>query len=307
MRDAFVNTLLRIMQNDKSVIMLTADLGFGVLAPLWEAIPDRIINVGIAEQAMTGIAAGMAAEGKTIFTYSSCNFPSMRCLEQIRMDCAYHDLNVKIVGTGCGLSFGNLGVSHHAIEDIAITRAIPNMVVAVPADQEEAAAMTNAIYLHYGPAYLRLDRDGEPAIHEKLGALPLGKSLKVLEGEDIAIFTAGSIMDEVIKARNRLSNAGLSVAVYSFPTVKPIDKETIIDCVKRYQYIFTVEEHNVVGGFGSAVAEVLAQSDRTAKLEIIGINDMFSHIAGSQQFLREYYGIDAYSISERILSCVSGR
>lgn len=302
MRDTFVRTLIDIAQNDKNVYLITGDLGFGVLKPFWELLPEQFINAGIAEQNMTGIAAGMALEGKTIFTYSIGNFPTLRCIEQIRNDCAYHNANVKIVCIGGGFVYGSLGMSHHATEDLAIMRALPDVVVMAPGDSIEAENATKAIYKHQGTCYLRLGRGGERRIHENINDFSIGKAIKVKDGEDIAIFSTGGISDEAIDAYKKLELCGIKPALYTFPTVKPIDRNVIIDCSQKYELLVTVEEHNIVGGFGSAVSEVLAENYfRKCKLVRIGINDTYSSVVGSQSFLRENYNMAAQNIVERVI------
>lgn len=303
MRDTFVRTLIDIAKNDKDVILVTGDLGFGVLKPYWEALPDQFVNAGIAEQDMTGFAAGLALEGKTVFTYSIGNFPTLRCIEQIRNDCAYHDANVKIVCVGGGFVYGSLGMSHHATEDIAMMRALPNVTVMAPGDLTEAAEATKAIYKQKGTCYLRLGRGGEQKIHEKIDNFQIGKAIKIQDGSRIAIFSTGAIFDEAKGAIELLEKEGISAALYTFPTVKPIDKEVITDCAKRYEAVITVEEHNIIGGFGSAVSEVMAEmSDKKAKLVRIGLNDMYSCIVGTQKYLRNEYGMSAVKIADRVRS-----
>lgn len=303
MRDTFVRTLIDIAKNDKDVILVTGDLGFGVLKPYWEALPDQFINAGIAEQDMTGFAAGLALEGKTVFTYSIGNFPTLRCIEQIRNDCAYHDANVKIVCVGGGFVYGSLGMSHHATEDIAIMRALPNVTVMAPGDLTEAAEATKAIYEQKGTCYLRLGRGGEQKIHEKIENFRIGKAIKIRDGSRVAVFSTGAIFDEAKGAVELLEQDGISAALYTFPTVKPIDKEVILECARRYEAIVTVEEHNIIGGFGSAVSEVMAEmSDKNAKLVRIGLNDMYSCIVGTQKYLRNEYGMSAVKIADRIRS-----
>ena len=301
MRDTFVRTLIDIAKKDKNVILVTGDLGFGVLKPYWEQLPDQFINAGIAEQDMTGFAAGLALEGKTVFTYSIGNFPTLRCIEQIRNDCAYHDANVKVVCVGGGFVYGSLGMSHHATEDIAMMRALPNVTVMAPGDLTEAAEATKAIYEQKGTCYLRLGRGGEQKIHEKIDNFRIGKAIKINDGEKIAVFSTGAIFDEAKGAVEMLKEDGLNPALYTFPTVKPIDKDVITECAKKYDMIVTVEEHNIIGGFGSAVAEVTAEMvDKKAKLVRIGLNDMYSCIVGTQKYLRNEYGMRAQKIADRV-------
>lgn len=301
MRDTFVKTLIELAKKDKNIGLVTGDLGFGVLKPFWEQVPNQFTNAGIAEQNMTTVAAGMALEGKTVFTYSIGNFPTLRCLEQIRNDCAYHNANVKIVCIGGGFVYGSLGMSHQATEDLAILRALPDVVVMAPGDLVEAEEATKAIAAYPGTCYLRLGRGGEKRIHDKIDNFQIGKAIQVREGKRIAIFSAGAIFEEVQGACDLLLQAGYDPAVYTFPTVKPIDKEVIEQCSKEYEMIVTCEEHNIIGGFGSAVAEVMAEmKEKKAYLVRIGINDVYGIEVGNQNYLRDQYGISARKIAARI-------
>ena len=301
MRNAFVKTLLEIAKNDKNVYIITGDLGFGVLKPFWDELPNQIINAGVAEQNMTSIAAGLAMQGKTVYTYSIGNFPTLRCIEQIRNDCAYHNANVKIVCVGGGFVYGSLGMSHHATEDIAMMRALPDVTVLAPGDLVEAEYATRAIYEHQGTCYLRLGRGGERRIHEKLDGFTIGKAIEIQKGEKVAVFSTGAIFDEVNEACEELKKQDIVPTVYTFPTVKPIDREVILECAKTHKSIITVEEHNLSGGFGSAVAEVLAECDEAkAKLIRIALDDRYSSIVGSQKYLRKQYCIDAKTIFEKV-------
>lgn len=307
MRDTFVRTLIELAKENKNIELITGDLGFGVLKPYWEQVPDQFTNAGIAEQNMTTAAAGMALEGKTVFTYSIGNFPTLRCLEQIRNDCAYHNANVKIVCVGGGFVYGSLGMSHQATEDLAILRALPDVVVMAPGDLVEAEKCTKALAKYQGTAYLRLGRGGERRIHDKIENFQIGKAVKVRDGKKIAIFSTGAIFEEVQGACDRLAEAGYEPAVYTFPTVKPIDKEVIEQCSRDFELIVTCEEHNIVGGFGSAVAEVMAEMrQKQAHLLRIGLNDVYAVRVGSQKYLREQYGMSAEKIAERIEGEING-
>lgn len=303
MRDTFVRTLVQLAKEDKKIELITGDLGFGVLKPYYESLPDQFTNAGIAEQNMTGVAAGMALEGKTVFTYSIGNFPTLRCLEQIRNDCAYHSANVKIVCVGGGFVYGSLGMSHQATEDIAILRALPDVVVMAPADLVEAEECTKALAKYPGTAYLRLGRGGEKRIHERIEDFQIGKAIKVKDGKKVAIFSTGAIFEEVQEAYGMLVEKGLEPVVYTFPTVKPLDVEVIRECAKECEMIVTCEEHNIVGGFGSAVAEVMAEMRRKkAFLLRIGLNDEYSIKVGNQKYLREQYGFNAENIVKKIIA-----
>lgn len=302
MRDTFVRTLVEIAKKDKNIELVTGDLGFGVLKPYWEQVPNQFTNVGIAEQNMTTVAAGMALEGKTVFTYSIGNFPTLRCLEQIRNDCAYHNANVKIVCVGGGFVYGSLGMSHQATEDIAIMRSLPGVVVMAPGDLVEAEEATKAIAKHQGTCYLRLGRGGEKRIHDKIDNFQIGKAIKVRDGERAAIFSTGAIFEEVSGAYDILQLKGINPEVYTFPTVKPIDEQVIRSCAEKFDLIVTCEEHNIVGGFGSAVAEVMAEmKSKKARLVRIGLNDKYACEVGNQKYLRGKYGMLSQQIADKVL------
>ena len=300
MRDSFVRSVLELAKNDRNVELITGDLGFGVLRPFWETVPDQFLDVGIAEQNMTAMAAGMALEGKTVFTYSIGNFPTLRCIEQIRNDCAYHGANVNIVCVGGGFVYGSLGMSHHATEDLSTMRSLPDVAVFAPADKVEAAAVAKAVAAYPGTCYIRLGRGGEKVIREDIGEFKVGKAIPVCEGTRVAIFSTGDIAGEVMKAKAILESQGITPTIYTFPTVKPIDADTVRACAASHELIVTCEEHNIVGGFGSAVAEVLAEMNNAPRLVRVGIDDTYCAIVGDQNHLRDHYGLTAEKIADRI-------
>lgn len=300
MRNAFVTKLCSLAGQEKNIFLLTGDLGFGVLTKFWEEYPERFINAGICEQNMTSVAAGLALEGKNVFTYSIANFPTMRCLEQIRNDVAYHDANVTIVAVGGGFSYGALGMSHHATEDIAIMRALPNMHIFTPCDPMEAEKATEIAASFPHPCYIRLGRGGEKPLAHQTNTFKLGSSNILKEGKNVAILSAGAIANEAVDAADLLNEENIRCAVYSFFTVKPIDEQTIVKVTEKYEHIFTVEEHNVVGGFGSAVSDVCAQYGCHAKVHKLGLQDEYTSIVGSQEYLRNAYGISAIKIKNTI-------
>lgn len=306
MRDAFTASLQLLAAQDPNLMLITGDLGFGVLRPFWETYPDQFINAGIAEQAMTGMAAGMALSGKTVFTYSIGNFPTLRCLEQIRNDCAYHNANVKVVCVGGGFVYGALGMSHHATEDIAIMRALPGVTIFAPGDPMEVKAIMPVLYNHPGTCYLRLGRGGEPVLHTKpIENYTLGQSLCLYEGKRICILTTGGILSQGVNARNLLLEKGIEAGLYSFPTVKPIDEKTLLRLSMEYDLICTLEEHTLVGGFYSAVAEVLAPVlRRKAALLPFGMKDIYATQVGDQQYLRQVYGLDGQSVADSIMTAL---
>jgi transketolase len=304
MRTVFNKTLIEIAKNDPRIHMILADIGYGEIEPFDKAFPGRLYNVGVAEQNMTGVACGMAMEGNICITYSIANFPTLRCLEQIRNDVCYHNQNVKIVIIGGGVSYGPLGVSHHSTEDIAIMRALPNIVVIVPCDNYEAEAATHAMIEHQGPVYYRCGYKNESDIHESPIKFEIGKSIPVSDGKDLAIFFTGPIGYDAKIAAKKLEAEGYSIRLVSMHSIKPIDKEEIVYSSKNIGKILTVEEHNLSGGLGSAVAEVLADEGCICKFKRMALPDVNVSKVGSQQWLREQYGLgvnDIYNAAKAMI------
>ena len=302
MRNAVVRKITELAEKNEKIILMTGDLGYNVLNVFWEKFPERFFNAGIAEQNMMAVAAGMALENKIVFAYSVANFPTLRCLEQIRNDCAYHQANVKIVSIGGGFAYGSLGMTHHATEDIGVIRALPNMTVISPGDLTEAEKAVEAICKINGPCYLRLGKGGEKRLHSEEIEFTVGKALEVKSGSRAAIFTTGAILEEAIEAAERLREKGIDPYIFSFHTIKPIDADTIRKVAGEVELIITLEEHNIIGGLGSAVAEVLAENEKGARLRRMGLNDTYSGIVGNQKYLRKYYHMDAESVAGEILN-----
>ena len=300
MRDAFVRALLGEMEKDERVILITGDLGFGVLQPVWDRFPDRIINAGIAEQGMVGMAAGLASNGRIVLVYSIGNFPTLRPLEQIRNDCAYPGANVKIVCVGGGFVYGSLGMSHHATEDMSIMRALPGVTCFAPGDPAEAEAVTRTAIRTEGTCYIRLGRGNEPKVHEQpVTDWYLPAPLTIRKGTDIAILSTGGILTQTAEAARILEERGISAEVVSFPCFKPMDRDAVKRLTERFSILVTAEEHNVTGGFGSAVCEVTAELGNGCRIYRVGLKDRYTAVVGNQQYLREVYGMDAESIADR--------
>ena len=303
MRDAFTRALMREAAKDPKLTLVTGDLGFGVLKPFWETYPEQFVNAGIAEQGMTGLAAGLAMTGRTVLTYSIGNFPTLRCIEQIRNDCAYHNANVKVVCVGGGFVYGSLGMSHHATEDMAILRALPGVTVFTPGDPHEVEAIVPVMLNTPGTCYLRLGRGGEPYLHGgPIEGYTAPRALTLREGKDVALLSAGGILTQTAGAAKLLEERGVSAEVVSFPCLKPIDADKLIELSQRFRHIVTVEEHSVVGGFGSAACEVLAEAGSACRVHRIGMEDVYSTIVGTQDYLRGEYGMDAKAICARTLA-----
>jgi transketolase len=304
MRDAFIESLTSLAEQDPRILLITGDLGFGVLTNFVHRFPSQFLNAGIAEQNMTGLAAGIAREGRIVFTYSIGNFPTLRCLEQIRNDVCYHDSNVKIVTIGGGMSYGPLGIYHHATEDLAIMRCIPDMIVVAPSDIDEAKGATKAIAAWEGPAYLRIDKSSAPST---AGAEPfqLGRARKLRDGKDITLVSTGGLTGEALRASDNLAEQGISCRVLSMHTIKPLDTAALLSAAAETGGIVTIEEHSVEGGLGGAVAEVLLEScARPRVFRRIGLRAGFSSVVGSQEYLRHIYDLDADAIARQTLACL---
>lgn len=290
MRKAFVKTLIDLAERDENVYLLTGDLGFGVFEDFIKRFPGRFLNCGVAEQNMIGVAAGLALSGKKPYVYSIVPFVTMRCFEQIRNDLCYQNLDVKIIGTGSGFSYGELGATHYGLEDIAVLRSLPNMVIFSPADPLETEELILKSYQIKNPSYIRLARSGEPLIHKNLPQLEIGKPLVLKEGEDGAVIATGSHqVGAGLEAVEKLKELGYHFKMINLHTLKPIDKEALLKELKDIKKVFTIEEHNKIGGLGSAVAEILAESDWQGKLKIIAVPDEYPSEIGGPDYLRRKY------------------
>ena len=296
MRTAFINQLIEEAKTNKKIFLLVGDLGFSVIEPFAELFPERYLNVGIAEQNMAGIAAGLAMEGYCVYIYSIGNFPTLRCMEQIRYDICYHNLNVKIVAVGGGFAYGSLGASHHATEELGMLRTIPNLVVCAPGDPFEAKAITTFTSQHNGPCYIRLGKAGEPVVHtDSFDGIALGSVLKIKEDGEVAVFSTGAMLKYVT---DFVDQNHIKTSIFSFPFVKPLSKEALIKIVIAHKKIITIEEHQVQGGFGSAILETINDLLNEGKLKShpivkrVAIPDKFYSVAGSQDYLRKIAGLE---------------
>ena len=299
MRTAFIETLLELAEQDDRIWLLTGDLGFSVLEPFVKLFPDRFVNMGVAEQNMTGVAAGLALEGKIVFTYSIANFPVMRCLEQIRNDVCYHNLNVKIVAVGGGVAYGAAGYTHFAVEDLAVMRAMPNMTVIAPGDPTEAGLATRAIKELDGPGYLRLGKARETCVYQTQPLFKIGKAITVREGNDITLISTGGILGEVLSAAEQLA-LQFQTRVLSMPTVKPLDQDAVRKAADETKLIVTVEEHSKIGGLGDAVAEILIMERFNCKVLKLALDNTLHSNVGSQNFLRPLFSLDAAGIARAV-------
>jgi transketolase len=301
MRTTFFRTLADLAKNDDRVNLVVADIGFGAVDVFTEVAPSRFTNVGIAEQNMIGVAAGLSSLGAIVFAYSIANFPTIRCLDQIRLDVCYHEANVVVVSGGSGLSYGSLGATHHATEDVAIMRALPKMRVVCPAGQAETEFVTRALVDAPGPAYLRLSRGSglDTPAHPDA---PIGAAIQVKAGERVAILGSGAGYEvaegvaRLLAARDRIE-----ASLWSFPWVKPIDGDAITTLAKSHDLIVTVEEHSLLGGFGTAVLECLADNRLLVPVLRAGLPDNFVSVAGSQAYLTDIAGFTSERIASKVL------
>ena len=296
MRTAFINQLTEEAKNNDKIFLIVGDVGFSVVEEFADLFPDRFLNAGIAEQNMIGVAAGLAKEGYNVYVYSIGNFPTLRCMEQIRYDVAYHNLSVKIVSVGAGYAYGSLGASHHATEELGMMRVIPNMVVCSPGDPVEAKAITTLSANYDGPMYLRLGKAGEAIVHtDQLIRLTVGDLLPIqCLKSDKVLLVSGSILDYATKY---ISAERIAVDIYSIPFIKPLNVIQIKEIADQYSDIIILEEHQKSCGVGSAIIEQINDLYAYGKLSVypkikrIAIQDKFYSISGSQDYLRKIAGL----------------
>ena len=300
MRKGYGETLIELGKKYKNLVVLDADLsGSTQTAMFAKEFPDRFFNAGVAEQNMIGMAAGLATTGKIVFASSFAMFAAGRAWEIIRNLVAYPKLNVKIVATHAGITVGEDGASHQMCEDIAIMRAIPNMVVIAPTDYYHTKNVIRVIADYRGPVYVRMPRRDTEIIYEseEEATFEIGKGKVLVDGDDLTIIATGEEVPEALKAGEILKENGISAEIVEMATIKPIDEDII---KKSKDFIVTVEDHNIIGGLGGAVAEVIASNGLNKKLLRIGINDVFGR-SGKADELLKYYGLDGESIAKKII------
>jgi transketolase len=306
MRKVFFETLEKISRNNKDVFLMIADLGVKFFQNFKSIDPKRFFNVGVAEPNMIGVAAGLAMAGKNVYCYSMIPFLTMRTFEQIRVDLCYNNLSVKLLGAGGGLVYGAEGITHHAIEDIAIMRSLPNMTVVAPGDAKEAKALAEISVSHKGPLFIRFGRDSDPVIHKGNIKFEIGKGIIIEKGKDVCLVATGSMLFTAKTVSDILKEKGINATLISMHTIKPIDDKLIKNCAGKYGHIFTLEEHSILGGLGGAVAEVLSESGYCGKFKRIGIQDkyLFPDMGGVDH-LRKKAGLDQDSILKTILKSIN--
>ena len=303
MRNAYLAALYELAKNNKQIMSLNADIGAIVFDKFRADFPDQFVNFGVAEPNMISAAAGMASCGKIPFTYTITPFITMRTYEQIRNDVCLQNMNVKIVGVGAGLVYSTLGPTHHAIEDIAIMKVLPNMTIISPADPLEAKKATFAAAQIEGPVYLRLGTSKEPSVYQHDYDFTVGRGVKLKDGKDATIIATGSIVYDALQVAKELERERISVRLLNIHTIKPIDKEIILQAAGETRAILTVEEHNIEGGFGNSVAGVILEGNGSpVKFKRLGINDCFCSFYGTHQELKSHYGIAKEDIIREVIN-----
>lgn len=311
MRNAFAQQITRLAQEDPRVVLLSGDIGNRLFDDLKAKCPGRFFNCGVAEANMIGVAAGMAMSGLRPVCYTITPFLTYRCLEQIRIDVCYHHVPVILVGTGAGLSYASLGATHHSCEEMGMLRLLPGLAVVAPADAAEVRASLRAALHHDGPVYIRIGKKGEPAVHTAEPDFVIGRALRLREGSDVAFLSAGTVAPVALAAADRLGAEGVSAAVYSHHTVKPLDEALLAELFQRHRVVATVEEHSVLGGLGGAVAEWRADHPGSAgapgaRLLRFGTADEFLHRTCEQDGAREHFGLTAEGLATRVHAVLRG-
>ena len=300
MRNAFVKGLLERMENDKNVVLLSADLGWNSFDRIRETYPSRFVNMGLAEQAMAGVAAGMAKMGKDVFTYSIIPFLLYRAFEQIRNDICYPDLPVKLIGTGAGFAYGEAGSTHHPFEDLRIAAALPNMIVLSPSDPKEVEVFISKIRDLKHPVFMRLGRNGEPILHDKHKSILMGRALRLSEGEDVLIISTGVVTKVALEVAKSLNLRREVAEVLEMHTFKPFDDQSVVNSAQNKKLVITIEDNN--GALEERVAKALVGNGIKTKFMSFSVPDQFTHIAAKQDYLMNSYGISYNNIIARIKS-----
>ncbi|MBN2313644.1 MAG: transketolase family protein [Sedimentisphaerales bacterium] len=296
-QEVFSKTLLTLAKENKNILVVTSDSrGSGKLMPYAEAVPEQLIEVGIAEQNLVGVAAGLASTGKIVFAVSPASFLTARALEQIKNDVCYSDQPVKLIGISAGVSYGALGSTHHAIHDIAVLRAIHNITIIVPADNLETAEAVKAAATMSHPVYLRFGKRPIPHLHPSDTPFEVGKALRIRDGRDITFIATGETVYPALKAAEELEQSGYSCRVISMHTIKPLDSEAVIRAAKECRAMVTVEEHHTSGGLGEACAAILLQANINVPFKITGIPDEYT-MTGNQLDIFNHYGLTARGLA----------
>ena len=304
MQKAYVTALYEIIKNDKNVISCLSDSGTDYDELIAREFPNQVVNFGISENNQVVAAAGMAATGKIPFVYTTSAFIAYRSYEFLRDDICLQNRNVKLIGMGTGISWSTLGATHHTTEDIGLLRSLPNLTIITPATPVELQKAVEVAYNHKGPIYIRMGMSGEKELFDENYHFELNKNVVIQGGNDVTVFTTGSILSEVIEAAKMLNNNCVSARIINVHTLKPMDIDSIVSECKSQQTIVTVEEHNIIGGLGSAIADVVVENGLKVRMKKIGLNDAFATGFGVKSDVLKENRLDANSIYDKILDFI---
>jgi len=309
MRERCLKTITELARDDERIVFIGSDLGVGAMADFKAAFPDRFFMEGVAEQNLVGLAAGMAMEGRIVYLNTIATFLTRRCYEQVAVDLCMHNVNVRLIANGGGVVYAPLGPTHLATEDLAILRALPNMTILAPADADEMARAVRATLHHPGPVYVRVAKGHDPIVTAETGEFRIGRAVPMRDGHDALIITTGVGLQICLPAADRLTAAGIDATVLHLPTVKPLDTEALLVAAERVPVIVTVEEHSIIGGLGSAAAEVLAENDLLSgrRFRRIGFPDVFPSGYGDQAGMMQRHGISAAAVAEKVQKLLGNR
>lgn len=306
MRNAFANEVTQLAKTDSRIVLLSGDIGNKLFDEFKGVDSNRFYNCGIAEGNMMGVAAGMALSGLRPIVYTITPFTTTRCFEQIRVDVCYHEAPVIIVGTGSGLSYAELGATHHSLEDLAILRTLPGMTVMAPCDANELRAALRAALMQDTPTYIRIGKKGEMQIFDSAPDLQIGKAAIISPGSDVSLICTGTLMGEAVIAADLLKKKGLSVELVSMHTVKPLDVSYLKNAAKRFKLMVSIEEHGIIGGLSGAISEWRSKNSENIPHLSLGTPDIFLHEVGSQEYARKKFSLLGYQIASTVLDALNG-
>lgn len=300
MRKTCLEMVYQLAKSDERIVFVGSDLGYGTLDHFREEMPERFLMEGVSEANIIGVAAGLALEGKIVYVNTIATFLTRRCFEQVALDLCLHLANVRLIGNGGGVVYAPLGPTHLATDDIGILRCLPNITLLAPADAHEMRRMMPLTVDHKGPIYIRLGKGGDPIVSRNDLPVQIGKAMVMAEGEDALFITTGITLGIALQAAEKLKADGVGVSILHLLTIKPLDVDTLLAYIDKVPVILTIEEHSIIGGLGSAIAELIAENDfqSTKRFRRIGLPDAFPHKYGSQASMMEYYRITPDAITQ---------
>lgn len=306
MKQAFIDSLTKLIEKDDKVIIVTADMGYSVFEDIRKRFPHRFFNTGITEQASVSFVAGLALSGYKVYFYAQAPFITMRCFEQVRLDIAYNLLDVKLIGSNSGYSLNQYGVSHFGLEDIALMKTLPNMTIFSPADSVEMSNVIDESYKIKGPVYVRMTKTGNTTIHRN-NVIDVTKPLLISSGNNGLLMVSGGLLERAKLVVKNLKKKGINIALYSCPLIKPINVKQTISLMSKFKYIFTLEEHSIIGGFGSTIANIIIENHILVKLNKFALPDEYLHIAGSIDHLLDKSGLSIDMITDKIAQLIQSK